>query len=295
MLEELRWANLFDDPPGPVLLLGPTGVGKSSFARVLHANSPRRDRPFVQLNCANLPPERLDERLFGVRDRAYSGVARWVGVLEEADGGTLFLDEIGELSLVSQARLLTFLDTGCFRVAGDDRDTRTDVRIVSATNADPEALLSEGRMRLDFHARVSENEIVVPGLEDRAEDIPLLAQHLLDELQARSSFRLTFAPEALEALAARPWPTNVRGLGKEVRQAAKAAVRAGSASIDRAHLSPFEPRAGGPDLRGAKRDAERASIEAALVRAGGNRSEAARLLGIQRQHLYRRLRVLGIG
>ncbi len=274
MLEELRWANLFDDPPGPVLLLGPTGVGKSSFARVLHANSPRRDRPFVQLNCANLPPERLDERLFGVRDRAYSGVARWVGVLEEADGGTLFLDEIG---------------------AGDDRDTRTDVRIVSATNADPEALLSEGRMRLDFHARVSENEIVVPGLEDRAEDIPLLAQHLLDELQARSSFRLTFAPEALEALAARPWPTNVRGLGKEVRQAAKAAVRAGSASIDRAHLSPFEPRAGGPDLRGAKRDAERASIEAALVRAGGNRSEAARLLGIQRQHLYRRLRVLGIG
>jgi two-component system NtrC family response regulator len=294
VLEEIEWANLFDDPPGPVLLLGPTGVGKSTIAELLHSNSPRRSGPFVQINCANLAPERLEEKLFGVRARAYSGVARWVGALQEADGGTLFLDEIGELPEASQARLLTVLDTGRFRVAGEDSDRTSDVRLVSATNREPDELLSSGRMRLDFHARISENEITIPPLHERPEDVRVLARHLLDAVLERARFDVDLSSAALDALCARRWPTGVRGLNKEIRSAVKATVRAGAETVLPEHLSPVTDEESLPDLRSSKAEAERTAIEDALSRSEGNRSQAARLLGIQRPHLYRRMKVLGI-
>ena len=294
VLEEVEWANLFDDPPGPVLLLGPTGVGKSTLAEVIHANSSRRSRPFVQVNCANLAPERLEEKLFGVRDRAYSGVARWVGALQEADGGTLFLDEVGELPEPSQARLLTVLDTGRFRVAGEDRDRTSDLRLISATNRDPESLISGGRLRLDFHARISEAEIVIPSLDERPQDVRDLAVHLLGAALERVDADAHLSPAALDSLCARRWPTGVRGLNKEIRRALKAAVRSGGTVILPEHLSPVGTARALPDLKDRKADAERTAIEDALRRAEGNRSKAARLLGIQRQHLYRRMKALGI-
>ncbi len=294
VLHEIHWANLFDDPPGPVMLLGPTGVGKSTIASVVHANSSVRDGPFVQFNCANLPADRLDERLFGVRDRAYSGVGRWVGLVEEADGGTLFLDEVGELSLASQAKLLTFLDTGAYRIAGDDSDSHATVRLVTATNRDPQALVASGAMRLDFHARISENEIHVPALHQRGDDVRLLARHLAEEAARGTSYDVTISPGALDALSARRWPTGVRGLRKEVRSALKNAVRAGSGEIGSEHLSAPDDGEETGDLRAARATAERDAILDALKQAEGNRSAAARLLGIGRQHLYRRMKTLEI-
>ena len=294
VLQEVYWANIFNAPPGAVLLLGPTGVGKSTLARLVHDNSPCRAGPFVAFNCANLPPERLDERLFGVRAKAFSGVDRWVGLVEEANGGSLFLDEVGELALGSQARLLTFLDTGRYRAAGADADARSSVRLIAATHRDPAILVQSGRLRLDFHARISENEIRIPPLHERPEDVRDLAEHLFAGAARTVGPELQLSAKTLDSLTRRDWPTGVRGLRKAIRDAIKVALRAGSPSVDPCHLSQVDPTASG-DLHSSRIQAEREAIVAALDRAEGNRSEAAKILGIGRQHLHRRLKVLGIG
>ena len=267
----------------PVLVTGPNGAGKERYAEIIHANSLVRNGPFVALNCGALPAELIEAELFGAEAGAYTGANKpREGKFEAADGGTLFLDEIGTLPLAGQVKLLRVLETGRFQRLGSNRERSVKVRIVSATNANLQALIADGRFREDLFYRLNGIELRLPPLAQRPRDILPLARHFLP-----AGKRL--GDDAERALQRHAWPGNVRELRNAVQRAALLARSDVIAASDLA-LPPgtLDTTSNGGD------EPDRASIEAALERNGGVLAQAAADLGLSRQALYRRLDRLGI-
>jgi len=263
----------------PVLVTGPNGSGKERVATIVHANSARRGKPFVALNCGALPAELIEAELFGVESGAYTGAHRArEGRFEAADGGTLFLDEIGNLPLAGQVKLLRVLESGRFERLGSSRTRDAKVRIISATNADLKAMVAAGSFREDLYYRLNVFELRVPALLERRDDVLALAVHLLEGSGARLS------DGAREALLAYPWPGNVREL-KNVM--ARAALLAGAGPVMPAHLR-LEALAA-PAAARSLDEPSREAVLAALADARGVVSRAAQALGLSRQALYRRM------
>jgi two-component system, NtrC family, response regulator HydG len=289
-----------------VLITGESGTGKELAANALHALSARRARPFVAINCAAIPEPLLESELFGHVKGAFTGASRdKVGLMQAADGGTLFLDEIGDMSAILQAKLLRALQERRIRRVGDESAIPVDVRLVSASHRDLRALVAAGQMREDFYYRIKVFEIDLPALRDRREDIALLANHFASELgQAAGKPRVAISADALRALIAHRWPGNVRELRNAIEHAL---VTVATSSIqlhdlpvevrgarDARPLAPEPAPAPRPPPAAATAETLREQIEDALRRSGGNRAEAARLLGIGRVTLWKRMRRLGM-
>jgi len=270
----------------PVLITGPNGAGKEKLAEIVHANSSVRDGPFVAVNCGALPSELIEAELFGAEQGAYTGATRArEGKFEAADGGTLFLDEIGTLPLAGQVKLLRVLETGQFQRLGGNRERTVKVRVVSATNADLPALIAAGQFREDLYYRLNAVEVRLPALAQRPDDILPLARHFLPSDKS-------FDASAEQALLAYRWPGNVRELRNTVQ---RAALLARGARISAADLSlPAMPANTASASASDPSEPDRATIEAALARAGGVLAQAAQELGMSRQALYRRIERLGI-
>jgi len=290
----------------PVLIHGESGTGKELIARAIHFNGPRREKPFVVENCAALPDSLLESELFGHVRGAFTGADRAKkGLLEQADGGTLFLDEIGDMSPEMQKKLLRVLQEGEVRPLGSNQVVKVDVRLLAASHEDLGEMVKLGTFREDLYYRVNVLALRLPALRQRRDDIPLLANALLARA-AREANRPAphLAHEVLAALAAYDWPGNVRELENEMRRVlllAEDHVR-----ID--HLTPsiLEKKGVPPpgtlslplvvgDLRSAVETFERTAIDEALRRAAGNKSRAAKELGISRFALQRKLEKYGLG
>ena len=266
----------------PMLVTGPNGAGKERYAEIIHANSLVRNGPFVALNCGALPSELIEAELFGAEAGAYTGANKpREGKFEAADGGTLFLDEIGTLPLAGQVKLLRVLETGRFQRLGSNRERSVKVRIVSATNANLQALIADGRFREDLFYRLNGIELRLPPLAQRPRDILPLARHFLP-----AGKRL--GDDAERALQRHAWPGNVRELRNAVQRAALLSRSDVIAAADLALPTSQEFAVAGGD------EPDRATIEAALDRNGGVLAQAAADLGLSRQALYRRLDRLGI-
>lgn len=293
MVELYKRIALAARSDSPVLILGETGTGKELVARSLHLFSRRRNRPFVPVNCGALTETLLESELFGHERGAFTGaVASRKGLFEQAEGGTLFLDEITETSPGFQVKLLRVLQEGEVRPVGGSRLIKVNVRIVAATNRNLQSALDEGRLRQDLYYRLSVVQLEVPPLRERREDIPRLANHFLRRVsdQLRRPLRLTDA--ALERLLEYDWPGNVRELENAVERVAVLKTDAVIDADDFAFLSP--PRTGAELGLNELDLAEREKIVEALRQARGNKTEAARRLGIERKSLYRKARRLGI-
>lgn len=227
LVRQLAPTNIF------ILIAGLTGTGKTLLARLLHQMSLRAQGPFVLLSCASLPETLLEAELFGYARGAFTGaVVACVGRLEAANGGTLFLDDVPEMSPGMQAKLLQFLDSGCFQRLGESRSRRVDVRVISATNRDLREMVSAGRFREDLYYRVCVKEIYLPPLRERKGDIALLAAHFLSGLTKGA--RTEISPEALAALESYDWPGNVR----ELKGALESACALAKGTIGLNDLSP---------------------------------------------------------
>ncbi len=274
----------------PVVVLGESGTGKEVLARALHANSPRKARPLVAVNVAALPAELLESELFGHVRGAFTGaVANRQGLFQAADGGTLLLDEIGEMPLVLQAKLLRALQDGEVRPVGDSRAISVDARIVCATKRDLRALVAAGRFREDLYYRLKVFALTVPPLRERVEDVLPLSKLFL-EREGRPDANVSVAARRL--LGKHAWPGNVRELSSAI---VHAVALAQGGEIRPEHL-PEElvaapPRA--PPSTGRLRplaQVEQEHVLAVLEACGGNQSEAAQVLGIGRNTLWRKLR-----
>jgi len=294
--------------PTTVLVLGESGTGKELVCEALHRLGPRPRRPFVVVNCATLEPALLESELFGHERGAFTGaVARKLGLLELVGDGTLFLDEVGELPLGAQAKLLRAIDRRQFHRVGGSQTLTTAARFVAATHRDLPALVREGRLREDLWYRLKVAEIRIPPLRERREDIPLLVEHFLRELRPHVPTNVReVAPEVLAALERHPFPGNVRELRNlverclifargeriELRDLPSDVVDAPHPPAPAARALTM-PRAAEPDGVEAPEtlaDIERRHIGRVLERTGGNKARAARLLGIDRNTLYAKLR-----
>ena len=278
-----------------VLVCGETGTGKEIAARLLHARSPRRSRPFVVVDCAALQEELLQSELFGHERGAFTGADRAKpGLFEVANGGTIFLDEIGEMSPATQVKLLRVLDTSTFRHVGGTAEIRVDARVVVATNRDLAALVRQKLFREDLYYRLSTITVELPPLRQRREDVDLLAEHFVARLNERYGFSRRLGPDTMAALRRYDWPGNVRELLHVVESAA--VVCEGSEILPhhlpaalRAPVAPSPPRPDGAEPLPTLQEMERAHIERALRVTGGHRGNAARMLGISERSLYRKL------
>ncbi|MBU6123053.1 sigma-54-dependent transcriptional regulator [Hymenobacter siberiensis] len=281
-----------------VLLEGPTGAGKELFAQALHQASPRRNKPFVAVNCSAFPRDLLESELFGYKKGAFTGaLADKKGLLEEASGGTIFLDEIGELELNVQAKFLRVLETRQFTKLGDTRPTSVDVRIVAATNRNLRAEAEAGHFRPDLYYRLAVFTVPVPGLNERRDDVPELANYFLQFFAAKLRRRLRgLEPEVLAQLRAHDWRGNVREL-KNVLE--RAAILADGDTLTVDDLPPeFHHLPPAPGLDEATdrtlRTQEKRQIRQVLLDTGGNKMEAARQLGIGTKTLYRKIQEYGL-
>lgn len=276
-----------------VLITGETGSGKEVLARYLHESSPRSTQPWLAINCSALPENLLESELFGHRAGAFTGAARaHSGLFEEANGGTLFLDEIGDVSPAMQVKLLRVLQEREVRRVGESKSRRVNVRVISATNQDLPALINQGRFREDLYYRLNVVHIRVPPLRERRDDILPLARRILATCAERLGLaRLRLAPACVDALLHHPWPGNVRELENALEHAA---VMSGDGTIT-PELLPLvaRPVSTGSGVISPERtlaEVERAHIQAILECTGGNRAQAARILGIGEATLYRHLR-----
>ncbi len=302
-MAQLRQAELQMSESGApaVLVLGETGSGKEVVARALHSGGARRDKPFVELNCAAIPAQLLESELFGHERGAFTDAReKKVGLVETAEGGTLFLDEIGDMDIALQSKLLKLLEEKVIRRLGSVREQSVDVRIVAATHRPLEELVREGRFRADLYYRLCVVQLHLPALRERGGDILTLARHFLRSHAVRygkSPPALTV--EAEKALMAHPWPGNVRELRNVLEQAVLLGV---GAVIDAQHMAlPQAVRATpaasapGPASQAAPSspatlvEVERAALVQALDRTGWNVSRAARLLGVTRDTLRYRI------
>ncbi len=304
------------DSPVTVLLQGETGTGKEVVARALHQQGPRRDKPFVVVNCGALSESLIESELFGHAKGSFTGALKErKGVFEVADGGTVFLDEIGETSPAMQVRLLRVLQEGEIVRVGETEARKVDVRLISATHRDLEAETRAGRFREDLFYRLSTFPIELPPLRERRDDIPMLAHHLLERARARLQKSIaSLSPQALDCFVAYQWPGNVREMVNEIERAATL-VRAGE-TIEVEHLSaklrgsstsgpaatttaaspvPALPVESALPLREARERFEAEYIRAALVQHQGNVSKTARVLGVSRDVMHKKIRDYALG
>ncbi|MBI4467861.1 MAG: sigma-54-dependent Fis family transcriptional regulator [Acidobacteria bacterium] len=286
---------------GRVIIYGESGSGKELVARAIHAHSRRASQPLVELNCAAIPEELVESELFGHAKGAFTGAttARQ-GKFEQADGATLLLDEIGDMSLKTQAKILRVLEEGRFQPLGGSQWLTTDVRIIAATHQSIERMIDHGAFREDLFYRLSVIPFYVPPLRDRPEDIPLLLDHFnLKFSRAYGRPLKVFTTAARERLQNHPWPGNVRELRNTVER--MVIMRAGPAVEvdDLPNLGADAPAAmeadsGYRNFHEAAEGFERQYIQAKLAEQQGNVSRTADVMGIDRSHLYRRMKALGI-
>ena len=289
---------------GRVLIYGESGTGKELIARSIHAESQRRDRVFVELNCAAIPEAHIEAELFGTRHGVQAGGRPdsrpdQRGTLERADGGTLFLDEVGDMSLKTQAKMLSALDDQSFTPVGGTQPIRVDVRLIASTNKNLEEEIAKGNFREDLFYRLNVVPFFVPPLRERREDIPLLVREFLGEFGRQYGRpRMEITEEALDALGQYHWPGNVRELKNVVERVLILNPRV--LRIERRHLPPLTHKAGArgtedfSTLQQARDAYERDYILKKIEEARNNVSRAAELLGLERSHLYRKMKALGI-
>jgi Nif-specific regulatory protein len=281
-----------------VLITGDTGTGKSQLARVIHESGPRAAKPFVELNCAALPAELLENELFGSERGAHSTAQQAVsGKIAEAEGGTLFLDEIGELPVSSQAKLLQVLQSRTYYPLGAAKPRRADVRVLAATNRDLEAAVRASTFREDLYYRLQVLPVRVPRLADRREDIPELAAVLCESARKRYDLpHLRLSHNALHALWVAEWPGNVRQLAHVLEAAVIRAAGESVAYVEPRHLFPEREAPQEPEqsLQGATREFQREFVRRTLEDCDWNVAEAARRLDVSRGHVYRLIQAFGL-
>jgi len=299
-----------------VLLLGETGVGKEMFARSLHDMGPRRNAPFVAINCAAIPHDLVESELFGVEKGAYTGaIVSRPGRFERADGGTLFLDEIGDLPLPAQSKLLRVLQEGELERLGDQKTRKIDVRLVAATNGDLQQLIKERKLRSDLYYRLNGYQIEIPPLRERKEDVSPLAKRFLAKYSVIHAKKLRgFTDKAKRALLTYQWPGNIRELQNMIERGVILAPSGTRIEVNHLFSSCSEEREFGLDTDGSLGDSrgdgsrglceavfngvltldqvETILLETAVDKAHGNLSSAARMLGLTRAQLAYRLKRL---
>ena len=285
-----------------VLILGESGTGKELVARAIHEKSRRRSGPFVTVNCAAVPSELIESELFGHERGAFTGASKArSGKFERADGGTLLLDEVGDMPLPMQAKLLRVLEEGEFERVGGGKPIKVDVRVVAASNKDLEREVKTGSFRLDLFHRLNVVPIHLPPLRDRKSDIPLLAEHFLSGFSGAEGRRTpALSQEAIGFLKDYAWPGNVRELRNVME---RIAILFPGIEVAASHLSEAlpKPRSDAPAagdeseiLKDTVREAERQAILAALEKNKWHMTRAAKELGIERSHLYKKMKAHGI-
>ncbi len=282
-----------------VLILGESGTGKELIAKAIHQLSPRARNPLVTVHCAALSPTLLESELFGHEKGAFTGAhERHMGRFEQAQGGTLFLDEIGEIDAAVQVKLLRFLGERTYERVGSNQTLTADVRVVAATNKNLKELVKAGTFREDLFFRLSVVEITLPPLRARLDDVPLLANAFVRDMARENGKKVTgIAPEALEALMGYSWPGNVRELHTAIEHSVvfcrgdKIALRDLPATVRKAAgAGVIQPDAAAlPEGSLTVQEAEKKLIARALDECGGNRSQAARQIGVSRRTLHRKL------
>lgn len=298
MEKVLNTAGRVAQSKSTVLILGESGSGKELIAKAIHFSSPRKDKPFITVNIASLSENLIESELFGHEKGSYTGaVSSRVGRFEEADEGTLFIDEVGDMPLSAQIKLLRTIQFGEFQRIGGNQLLKTDVRIIAATNKNLEALIETGEFRQDLYYRLNVVQIVLPPLRSRKEDIPLLVDSFIQKFVAENGREIKgISKEALDALLKYNYPGNIRELENIIERAVVLCREDYITKDDLPNLalensgnSMFNPI----DLEGgydAKMKAfELAMIQEALIRTNGNKSAAARLIGITERHLRSRL------
>jgi two-component system, NtrC family, nitrogen regulation response regulator NtrX len=285
-----------------VCILGETGTGKELVARTLHERSPRSAGPFITVNCAAVPAELIESELFGHEKGSFTGAAaRHTGKFEQAEHGTIFLDEIGDMPLSMQAKLLRVLEEGEVERIGGDKPISVDVRVLVATHRNLETLVREGKFRQDLFHRVHVFPLVLPPLRERREDISVLVEHFARQVCAQNNWKpIPFAPEAIAALAAHPWPGNVR----ELRNVVERLMLLGNqdeVTIDTVRSAlPSTPTSlpslatNSGTLAERVQNFEREAILVELKRSNYHITNAAKSLGLERSHLYKKAEQLGI-
>jgi two-component system nitrogen regulation response regulator NtrX len=288
--------------PARVLILGENGTGKELIARAIHRHSTRAEKPFVSVNCAAIPRELFESELFGHERGAFTGATgRRRGKFVRADGGTLFLDEVAEIPVGLQAKLLRALESGEVEPVGADRELHVDVRVLAATNRDIEAAVERGEFREDLYYRLQVATLVAPPLRERREDIPELSRHFLARAAAENHVVKALAEAALEQLAGHDYPGNVRELKNLIERLVILTDGETIGAADVAtQLRPRRMREAevGPPLQGTLKETMQ-QLEARVIRGvlearRWRMTAAAEQLGIERSHLYKKLKVLGI-
>ncbi len=299
-LEVKRRARLAAGRDMPVLLLGETGTGKEVLAQAIHTVSTRTDKPFVGVNVAAVPDNLLEAEFFGVAPGAYTGADRRTreGKFQLANGGTLFLDEVGDMPLPLQAKLLRALQEGEIEPLGSNKVVPVDVRVIAATSRNLEAMIAEGSFRSDLYYRLNVLEIPIPPLRDRLADLGVLCEALLEDIGDGLDVRGEITDAGVSALAGYDWPGNIRELRNVLERALTMGEENGLLDADAIFrvlprngsrpVSTLAPRPVRP-LGQTMAEAEAQAIEEALVAARGNRTRAAKLLGISRSVLYEKL------
>ncbi|HYM80242.1 MAG TPA: sigma-54 dependent transcriptional regulator [Candidatus Limnocylindria bacterium] len=294
----LREIALAGPSTSRVLIQGEHGTGKELVARALHASGPRREMPFVAVNCSAIPEELIESELFGHERGSFTGATQARrGRFEEAHGGTLFLDEVGDLSPRAQTKLLRVLQEGELTRVGGNRAIRVDVRVIAATNRSLTDRSPSNSFRDDLYFRLAVIPITVPPLRERRDDIPLLVEHFTAQLAKETSGRpRTFAPGAVELLQRHSFPGNVRELRNLIE---RLIIMSPGATIGPEHVRAVLPPGSEPPpahdlgLSEAVHEFEKRQIEAALLATGGNVTQAASRLGLERSHLYKKMKKLG--
>ena len=286
LLDRAAWSD------SPVLMHGESGSGKELAIRYIQRHSPRRDMPFLAVNCGALPDELLESELFGHERGAFTGAtAQKRGLVELAHTGTLFLDEVAEMSPAMQIKLLRALDLGEIRRLGSTRTVQVDLRVLAATNKDIASELRAGRFRQELYYRLAVIVLHVPPLRERAEDVPGLTEHFVGLLSSRGHPPVSFAPDAMEELCRYTWPGNVRELKNIVERFMALSVGKQISATDvRQHLAAAQVVGEAQETWLPLREMEQRYIAKVLQRTGGNRAQAARILGVDPKTLYNKAR-----
>ena len=287
-----------------VCILGETGTGKELIARTIHEKSHRREGPFITLNCAAVPAELIESELFGHEKGSFTGAgSRHVGKFEQAHEGTLFLDEIGDMPVAMQAKLLRVLEQGEVERIGGDKPVKVNVRVVVATHRDLEEQVKQGGFRQDLFHRIFVFPVVLPPLRERPEDIPALARHFAEQIARQNNWKdVAFSDDAMQALQAHSWPGNIRELRNVVE---RLLLFAEDNTITAATVESALPRHAGAAaemsvnlgsgaLASRVEEFERQVILEEIKRQNHHITNAAKALGLERSHLYKKCQQLGI-
>jgi len=306
MNEVRSWITRVAPTDGRVLVLGESGTGKELVARAIHDGSVRSAKPFIKVNCAAIPKELVESVLFGHVKGAFTGALKdKTGTFKQADGGTLFLDEIGDLSLEAQAKVLRVLQEGEFEPVGASKTEKVDVRVIAATHRDLKKHSEEGEFREDLYYRLAVLVLELPALRQREGDIAVLARHFLREFHQNGLPERVLSTDAMKAMQLYFWPGNIRQLRNVIERIAILSTGPEVKADELPNEIYEKPASGefsaasalppiGTPLAEVRSEAERKYLEVVLEKAEGNVSEAARIVGLERTHLHKKLASLGI-